>query len=166
MSPATTPSHLTTNPVTTTALITSLSRRSLSLARHRPTTPVTTRTWMETNRISKSYVDGVAAFNDYAVHNLQKTGNIDLRTKHGEEDEPSISAPKPVNATIEFVDDMGFAYIPIDGPSTVEMVNVTKDNFDVDDLVKFQELLLDAEKPLYEGCPDFTKLSAIVKLLN
>ncbi|GKC94173.1 hypothetical protein Tco_1159615, partial [Tanacetum coccineum] len=24
--------------------------------------------------------------------------------KHGEKDEPSISAPKPVNATIEFVD--------------------------------------------------------------
>nr|GEV18419.1 hypothetical protein [Tanacetum cinerariifolium] len=46
------------------------------------------------------------------------------------------------------------------------MVNATKDNFDDDDLVKFQELLLDAEKPLYEGCPDFTKLSAIVKLLN
>ncbi|GJZ72773.1 ribonuclease H-like domain-containing protein [Tanacetum coccineum] len=46
------------------------------------------------------------------------------------------------------------------------MVNATKDNFDEDDLVKFQELLLDAEKPLYERCPDFTKLSAIVKLLN
>ncbi|GJW74773.1 putative transposon, En/Spm-like protein [Tanacetum coccineum] len=46
------------------------------------------------------------------------------------------------------------------------MVNATKDNFDEDDLVKFQELLLDADKPLYEGCPDFTKLSAIVKLLN
>ncbi|GJU04996.1 putative transposase-associated domain-containing protein [Tanacetum coccineum] len=166
------------------------------------------KSWMETNRISKSYVDGVAAFTDYAVHNLQKTGNIDPRvnkkhiyipcpctkclnhiehkveevqyhlyrhgidisytkwTKHGEEDEPSISAPKPVNATTEFVDDMDFAYIPTDGPATVEMVNATKDNFDVDDLVKFQELLLDAEKPLYEGCPDFTKLSAIVKLLN
>ncbi|GKD57011.1 hypothetical protein Tco_1290398, partial [Tanacetum coccineum] len=65
-----------------------------------------------------------------------------------------------------FVDDIDFAYIPTDGPATVEMVNATKDNFDVDDLVKFQELLLDAEKPLYEGCPDFTKLSAIVKLLN
>ncbi|GKC97990.1 hypothetical protein Tco_1168265, partial [Tanacetum coccineum] len=51
-------------------------------------------------------------------------------------------------------------------PATVEMVNATKDNFDEDDLVKFQELLFDAEKPLYEGCPDFTKLSAIVKLLN
>ncbi|GKB26555.1 putative reverse transcriptase domain-containing protein [Tanacetum coccineum] len=167
------------------------------------------KSWMETNRISKSYVDGVAAFTDYAVHNLQKTGNIDPRvnkkhiyipcpctkclnhiehkveevqyhlyrhgidisytkwTKHGEEDEPSISAPKPVNATTEFVDDTDFASdIPTDGPATVEMVNATKDNFDEDDLVKFQELLLDAEKPLYEGCPDFTKLSAIVKLLN
>ncbi|GKE76841.1 hypothetical protein Tco_1542961, partial [Tanacetum coccineum] len=56
--------------------------------------------------------------------------------------------------------------IPTYGPATVEMVNAIKDNFDGDDLVKFQELLLDAEKPLYEGCPDFTKLSAIVKLLN
>ncbi|GKF85659.1 hypothetical protein Tco_0253486, partial [Tanacetum coccineum] len=79
--------------------------------------------------------------------------------KHGEEDEPSISAPKPVNGTTKFVDDMDFAYILTDGPTTVEMVNATKDNFDVDDLVKFQELFLDAEKPLYEGCPDFTKLS-------
>ncbi|GJV76577.1 putative transposase-associated domain-containing protein [Tanacetum coccineum] len=167
------------------------------------------KSWMGTNRTNKSYVDGVAAFVDYAVHNLQKMGNIDPRvnkqhllmpcpctkclnhidhkveevqfhlfrnginlsytnwTKHGEKDEPSISAPKPVNATTKFVDDTNFASdIPIDGPATVEMVNATKDNFDEDDLVKFQELLLDAEKPLYEGCPDFTKLSAIVKLLN
>ncbi|GKD84813.1 putative transposase-associated domain-containing protein [Tanacetum coccineum] len=87
--------------------------------------------------------------------------------KHGEKDEPSISSPKPVNATTEFVDDTVFALdIPTDGPSIVEMVNATKNNFDEDDLVKFQELLLDAEKPLYKGCPDFTKLSAIVKLLN
>ncbi|GJV73974.1 hypothetical protein Tco_1493969 [Tanacetum coccineum] len=46
------------------------------------------------------------------------------------------------------------------------MVNATKDNFDEDDLVKFQELLLDAAKPLYEGCPDFIKLFAIFKLLK
>ncbi|GJU39154.1 putative ribonuclease H-like domain-containing protein [Tanacetum coccineum] len=152
------------------------------------------KSWMGTNRTNKSYVDGVAAFIDYAVHNLQKMGNIDLRVnkqhllmpcpctkclnhiehkveevqfhlfrngidlsytkwnKHGEKDEPSISAPKPVNATTEFVDDTDFALdIPTDGPATVEMVNATKDNFDEDDLVKFQELLLDAEKPLYEG---------------
>ncbi|GJX52109.1 hypothetical protein Tco_0280478 [Tanacetum coccineum] len=55
--------------------------------------------------------------------------------------EPSISAPKPVNATIEFDDDMDFAYIPTDGPATVEMVNATKDNFDVDDLVKSSDKL-------------------------
>ncbi|GJU12499.1 hypothetical protein Tco_1134895 [Tanacetum coccineum] len=89
------------------------------------------------------------------------------RNKHGEKDEPLISAPKPVNATTEFVDDTNFASdIPTDSRATVEMVNATKDNFDEDDLVKFQELLLDAEKPLYEGCHDFTKLSAIVILLN
>nr|GEW63987.1 hypothetical protein [Tanacetum cinerariifolium] len=93
-----------------------------------------------TNRTNISYIDGVAAFIDYAVHNLQKMRNIDPR---------------------DFALD-----IPIDGPTIVEMVNATKDNFDEDDLFKFQELLLDTEKPLYEGCTDFTKLSAIAKLLN
>ncbi|GKA51645.1 putative reverse transcriptase domain-containing protein, partial [Tanacetum coccineum] len=88
-------------------------------------------------------------------------------SKHGEKDEPSISAPKPVNATTEFVNDTDFASdVPTEGPTTVEMVNATKDNFDEDDLVKFQELLLNAEKPLYKGCHDFIKLSAIVKVLN
>ncbi|GJV65427.1 hypothetical protein Tco_1476255 [Tanacetum coccineum] len=146
---------------------------------------------MGTNRTNKSYVDGVAAFIDYAVHNLQKIRNINLRvnkrhllipcpctkclnhiehkveeiqfhlfknginlsytnwTRHGKKDEPSISALEPVNPIIEFVDDTDFALdIPTYGPATVEMVNATKDNFDEDDLVKFQELLLDAEKPL------------------
>ncbi|GKE37563.1 hypothetical protein Tco_1460968, partial [Tanacetum coccineum] len=95
--------------------------------------------WMETNRISKSYVDEVAAFIDYASIKWRKCNTIyhTKWTKHGEEDEPSISAPKPINATTEFVDDMDFAYIPTDGPATVEMVNVIKDNFDVDNLVKF-----------------------------
>nr|GFB74288.1 hypothetical protein [Tanacetum cinerariifolium] len=46
------------------------------------------------------------------------------------------------------------------------MVNATKESFDEDEIAKFQELLLDTEKLLYKGCPDFTKLSAIVKLLN
>ncbi|GJR38518.1 putative transposase-associated domain-containing protein [Tanacetum coccineum] len=91
--------------------------------------------------------------------------------KHGEKDEQATAAQIPVNATTEFVDDtdlnMEFgSQIPTDGPATVEMVNATKDGFSAEDLDKFQELLLDAEKPLYKGCPDFTKLSAIVKLLN
>nr|GEY49116.1 hypothetical protein [Tanacetum cinerariifolium] len=72
---------------------------------------------------------------------------------------------------IEFVDEMDFdmdfgSEIPTDGPAIVEMVNATKESFDEDDLAKFQELLLDVEKPLYKECLDFTKLSAIVKLLN
>nr|GEV51124.1 hypothetical protein [Tanacetum cinerariifolium] len=91
--------------------------------------------------------------------------------KHGEKDEQATTAQIPVNATTEFVDDTDFDMdffleIPTDGPATVEMVNATKESLDEDDLTKFQELLLDAKKPLYKGCPDFTKLSTIVKLLN
>ncbi|GJR89503.1 hypothetical protein Tco_0213514, partial [Tanacetum coccineum] len=106
------------------------------------------KSWMRTSRTKKQYIDGVEAFIKYAVHNLQKMRNIDPR---------------------EFVDDTDFdmdfgSEIPTYGPAIVKMVNATKESFD--DLAKFQELLLDAEKPLYKGCPDFTKLSAIVKLLN
>ncbi|GKC08865.1 retrovirus-related pol polyprotein from transposon TNT 1-94 [Tanacetum coccineum] len=135
------------------------------------------KSWMGTNRTNKSYIDGVAAFIDYKVHNLQKIRNIDLRvdkwhllmqclctkclnhiehkvekvqfhlfrnridlsytnwTRYGEKDEPSISAPEPVNATTKFVDDTDFASdIPTDGLATVEMVNATKDNFDENQL--------------------------------
>ncbi|GJY37243.1 putative transposase-associated domain-containing protein [Tanacetum coccineum] len=120
------------------------------------------KSWMRTSRTKKQYIDGVEAFIKYAVHNLQKMRNIDPQ---------ATTAQIPVNATTEFVDDTDFdmdfgSEIPTDGPTTVEMVNATKESFDKDDLAKFQELLLDAEKPLYKGCPDFTKLSAIVKLLN
>ncbi|GJS18611.1 putative reverse transcriptase domain-containing protein [Tanacetum coccineum] len=153
-SPQQLPRHLTTNPVTHKQLSSRHAPRKFACHyhRHRPTT----------FRHPLHKVEEVQ-------YHLYRHG-IDISytkwTKHGEEDEPSISAPKPVNATTEFVDDMDFAYIPTDGPATVEMVNATKDNFDVDDLVKIQELLLDTENPLYEGCPDFTKLSSIVKLLN
>nr|GEV00023.1 hypothetical protein [Tanacetum cinerariifolium] len=94
------------------------------------------KSWMRTSRTKKQYIDGVEAFIKYAVHNLQKIRNIDRRE------------------------------IPTYGPTIVEIANATKESFDEDDLAKFQELLLDAEKPLYVGCPDVKKLSAIVKLLN
>ncbi|GKF04330.1 hypothetical protein Tco_0034998, partial [Tanacetum coccineum] len=108
------------------------------------------KSWIRTSKTKKQYIDGVEAFIKYAVHNLQKMRNIDPQ---------------------EFLDDVDFdmdfgSEIPTDCPATVEMINATKESFDEDDLAKFQELLLDAEKPLYKGCPDFTKLSAIVKLLN
>ncbi|GJX35344.1 hypothetical protein Tco_0246901 [Tanacetum coccineum] len=130
------------------------------------------KSWMETNRISKSYVDGVAAFTDYA-HKVEEVQyhlyrhRIDISytkwTKHGEEDEPSISAPKPVNATTEFVDDMDFAYIPTDGPATVEMVNATKDNFDVDDLLSAIVKLLNLKGKYGASDKFFTELLGLIK---
>nr|GEU52667.1 hypothetical protein [Tanacetum cinerariifolium] len=149
------------------------------------------KSWMRTSRTKKQYIDGVEAFIKYALHNLQKMRNIDPRVeevqfylfnygsdlsytkwdKHGEKDEQATTAQIPVNATKEFVDDMDFdidfgSEIPAYGPTTVKMVNATKEIFYEDDLTKFQEQLLDVEKPLYKGCPDFTKLSAIVKQLE
>nr|GEV11998.1 hypothetical protein [Tanacetum cinerariifolium] len=91
--------------------------------------------------------------------------------KYREKDEQATTDQILVNATTEFVDDTDFnmdfgSKIPTDSPVTVEMVNATKEIFNEDDLAKFQELLLDAKKPLYKGFPDFTKFTAIVKLLN
>ncbi|XP_076908827.1 uncharacterized protein LOC143565868 [Bidens hawaiensis] len=57
--------------------------------------------------------------------------------------------------------------IPTDACETVEMVNATKDNFKGDKKYQqFLQLLVDAEKPLYKGCLDLTKLSALVQLLK
>nr|GEW37890.1 hypothetical protein [Tanacetum cinerariifolium] len=91
--------------------------------------------------------------------------------KHGEKDEQTTTSQIPINATTKFVYDSNFDMdfgleIPTYSPATIEMVNATIESFDEDDLAKFQELLLDAEKPFYKGCHDFIKLSAIVKLLN
>nr|GEW28931.1 hypothetical protein [Tanacetum cinerariifolium] len=122
------------------------------------------KSWMRTSRTKKQYIDGVEAFIKIDI-------SYTKWDKHGENDKQAITAQIPVNATTEFVDDTDFDMdfgleIPTYGPTTVEMVNATKESFDEDDLANFQELLLDAEKPLYKGCPDFTKLFAIVKLLN
>ncbi|GKF12058.1 hypothetical protein Tco_0049984, partial [Tanacetum coccineum] len=59
--------------------------------------------------------------------------------KHGEKDKQATTAQIPINATTEFVDDTDFdmdfgSEIPTYGPSTVEMVNATKESFDEDDL--------------------------------
>lgn len=93
--------------------------------------------------------------------------NYTTWTKHGEEEEPSSrDVPNPGNATTFSFDNTDFeSEIPTDAPETIEMVNATVENFE-ENPEKFHELLLDAEKPLYEGCPDFTKLSAIVQLFN
>ncbi|GJX33266.1 hypothetical protein Tco_0243121 [Tanacetum coccineum] len=48
----------------------------------------------------------------------------------------------------------------------LELVNATQKKVDEAEIASFKILLLDVEKPLYKGCSDFTKLSAIVKLLK
>nr|GEV27232.1 hypothetical protein [Tanacetum cinerariifolium] len=122
------------------------------------------KSWMRTSRTKKQYIDGVEAF-------IKIDLSYTKLDKHREKDEQATTAQIPINATTEFGDDtdidMDFgSEIQTDGLATVEMVNATKESLEEDDLAKFQELLLDAEKPLYKGCPDFTKLSAIVKLVN
>ncbi|KAL6529054.1 hypothetical protein OROHE_014798 [Orobanche hederae] len=137
-------------------------------------------------------MDGVLAFLQFAVGNLKMSTNtipcpcvrclnhcslavdevhyhlfiwgIDVNytrwIKHGEKDEPTTSSRNSFDAN-----QFDVVEIPADAAETIEMVKATEDNF-VDDLEKFQELLADAEKPLYKGCPNFTKLSASVQLLN
>lgn len=85
-------------------------------------------------------------------------------TKHGEKDEASSSRPVDVdNGQSTESEDFGMG-IPTDGPDTIEMVEAAE-SF-ADDPEKFKKILEDAEKPLYEGSPNFTKLSAIVQLFN
>ena len=114
---------------------------------------------------------------DEVDHHLFSNGidqNYIKWTKHGVKDDRPKSGHINVNDGVcveEFVD---FAIdapqtieteIPTDPPVTIEMVQATEDNF-IEDHKKFQELLEDAEKPLYKGCPNFTKLSTMVELLN
>ena len=49
--------------------------------------------------------------------------------------------------------------------STIEMVQATHEDCK-NDLESFQRLLKDVEKPLYSGCINCTKLSALIKLYN
>ncbi|XP_076959510.1 uncharacterized protein LOC143635608 [Bidens hawaiensis] len=51
--------------------------------------------------------------------------------------------------------------LPTDAAQTVNTVEATEENFTDDrDYAKFVKLIEDAEKPVYKGCPDSTKLSA------
>ena len=137
---------------------------------------------MLSDRNSEPYMDGVVAFIDFAVGNLNMSTNtipcpcvsclnhcslpvdevhyhllvkgFDRHytrwIKHGEKDNFNQFD------AVEFRTDVA---------EIIEMVKATEDNF-IDDIDKFQELLADAEKPLYKYCPNFTKLSATVELLN
>lgn len=57
------------------------------------------KSWIGTNRTNKSYVDGVEAFIDYAVHNLRKMGNIDPRVKKND-----LSMPCPCTDCLNHIE--------------------------------------------------------------
>lgn len=141
--------------------------------------------------MKKPYIDGVATFLKYVVHQLKIMRNMDPLdttekiqipcpcvfclnhysldvdevdhhlfskgidpnytnwTKHGEKDEPSRSTPINVDDDLHDFADSTIG-IPIDAPETIEMVQATEENF-IEDRERFQELLEDAEKPLYNG---------------
>ncbi|KAJ9544533.1 hypothetical protein OSB04_024240 [Centaurea solstitialis] len=106
---------------------------------------------------------------DEVDHHLFSKGidpNYTNWTKHGEKDEPSRSVPVNVDHDLHIEDFADSTTgIPTDALETIEMVQATEENF-VEEHEKFQALLEHAEKPLYKGCPNFTKLSAMVQLFN
>ncbi|RVX18749.1 hypothetical protein CK203_006964 [Vitis vinifera] len=145
------------------------------------------RSWMSKDRRSKDYADGVESFIAFALQystykNSMKCpclqcGNMIFHTPqkirehlffygidqsyhtwywHGD---AAPSGPPTSRAkwhhTVEFND--------VD--STIEMVQVAYDDRKNDPKL-FETLLEDAQKPLYLGCRNFTKLSALVKLYN
>ena len=145
------------------------------------------RSWMSKDRRSKDYADGVESFIAFALQystykNSMKCpclqcGNMIFHTPqkirehlffygidqsyhtwywHGD---AAPSGPPTSRAewhhTVEFND--------VD--STIEMVQVAYDDRKNDPKL-FETLLENAQKPLYPGCRNFTKLSALVKLYN
>ncbi|KAL7606445.1 hypothetical protein Lser_V15G18818 [Lactuca serriola] len=89
--------------------------------------------------------------------------------KHGETKEPPRSYVYEHNFYMDTSNDVDSTNmnteLPTDAVETVEMVEVVEENF-IGNPDKFRELIEDAKKPLYTGCHNFTKLSAIIQLLN
>ncbi|XP_026435509.1 uncharacterized protein LOC113333211 [Papaver somniferum] len=133
------------------------------------------KSWMSTDRTKKRYREGVAAFLRRSFIRKWNRSTYTIWNKHGEKDE-AITSSKPVNVNngmhAEFEmgtptdapdEDFGMG-TPTDAPDTIDMMQAAEEF--ADDPIKFKKLLENAEKPLYEGCPNFTKLSAIVQLFK
>ncbi|XP_026377523.1 uncharacterized protein LOC113271815 [Papaver somniferum] len=136
------------------------------------------KSWMSTDRTKKHCLNlcacSVGNVEDHLfVNGIDQTYAI--WNKHGEKDE-AITSSRPVNVNngmhAEFEmgtptdapdEDFGMG-TPTDPPYTIDMMQAAEEF--ADDPIKFKKLLENAEKPLYEGCSNFTKLSAIVQLFK
>ena len=137
--------------------------------------------------MTKDYADGVERFITFAIQNSEnknsikcpclQCGNMIFHTPqkirehmffHGIDQsyhtwywhgEVALSGPPTTRA--EHYDRVQFD----DVHSTIEMVQAAHEDCK-NDLESFQRLLKDVEKPLYSGCINCTKLSALIKLYN
>ncbi|XP_031739213.1 uncharacterized protein LOC116402909 [Cucumis sativus] len=112
------------------------------------------KSWMHKSRLSKDYELGVENFIKFGFSNTTssynscpclKCGNCEKHNRKGVRDH-------------FYVNDQ-------DVGSVKEMIEVAHEEYSKDP-TGFEKLLIDAEKPLYEGCKKYTKLSTLVKLYN
>jgi len=87
-------------------------------------------------------------FND-DFENVENSDNL-LGLDYNEEGCENINE----NAEFEFIDDLE------------DMLHDVEDEISVKDYEKFQHMSDESKKPLYPGCTKFSKLSAVLKLLN
>ena len=148
------------------------------------------RKWMNANRLSKEYRDGVKEFIRFVVEHAEVRNNKYIC--------PCLSCCYSNRVTVAKLEghlvsygidqsytnwtkhgetegessNMGNTHAPDDnGPNSFEddrfeeMVNVIEE--DLRDCPQmFETLVSDAEKPLYVGCTKFTRLSSMLKLYN
>ena len=150
------------------------------------------KSWMRKEVLSEEYLAGVEVFLNYAedgaedpnaircpcneCDNLLKMNVDDIRYHlynkgikqsyttwiwHGEDEEnegsSSVDGDDYIYQDNEI--DMG------DIANTIDMVRAVNEDFK-ENPKSFQDMLEDANKPLYRGCKKYTKMSAIVKLFN
>lgn len=87
--------------------------------------------------------------------------NYAVWTEHGEGKESSWWTPLDVNGS-----DGPHSDEPAHAAETTRMVNALAGEKYSKESEKMQRILDDAQKPLYEGCEDFTKISAMCNLFN
>ncbi|KAL0556379.1 hypothetical protein IC582_004892 [Cucumis melo] len=146
------------------------------------------RSWMHKSRLSKDYELGVENFINFLFSNKEdasircpclKCGNCKKQSRttikdhlyvngmdesykiwfwHGEQ----LPMSSSYGESSKFDTHM---YEENDVGSINEMIEVAYEEYSKDPN-EFEKLLNDVEKPLYEGCKKFTKLSTLVKLYN
>ncbi|XP_031742172.1 uncharacterized protein LOC116404095 [Cucumis sativus] len=146
------------------------------------------KSWMHKSRLSKDYELGVENFIKFGFSNTTssyircpclKCGNCEKNNRRGVRDHLYVNGidesykiwfwhgEELPNSS--FYDESSKFDIHTceddDVGSVKEMIEVAHEEYSKDP-TGFEKLLIDAEKPLYEGCKKYTKLSTLVKLYN